>query len=108
MTMCSPVVWARPASHAGSRPTPGGVRSTRAVPPEAPVVLELGRDDLGVAGQLPVVPAARDVPERDRRVLVRERESEGVRRDIAEDGADMRHGRKSTAWESHGRATVSG
>ena len=56
MTTCRPLARARPASHAGSRPTPGSVRSTsrRRRPRGSGQFLE---DDRLVAGQLPVVPA---------------------------------------------------
>ena len=79
-------------SQAGSRPTPGSVRSTSAAPAGRPEACQLLEDDRLVAGQLPVVPAARDVPQRDLGVLVRQGEAEVVRVDRAEDGLDVGHG----------------
>ena len=61
-------------------------------------------------GQLPVVPAAGDLPERDRRVLVRQREPEGRRIDRSENGLDGGAGDGAIAGESttplHGRRPV--
>ena len=54
---------------------------------------ELLEDERLVAGQLPVVPPRRDVPQRDLGVLVREREPEIARIDRTEDRLDVRHGR---------------
>ena len=53
---------------------------------------ELFEDDRLVAGQLPVVPAALDVPQRDLGVFVRERDAELRRIERAEDGLDVGHG----------------
>ena len=47
-------------------------------------------DDRLVAAELPVVPAIGDVPERDRGVLVRQREPESRGVDRTADGLDMR------------------
>ena len=58
---------------------------------------ELVEDHRLVAGQLPVVPARLDVPQRDLRVLVRQGEPEVGRVDRAEDGLDVGHGRRCYA-----------
>ena len=84
---------ARPASHAGSRPTPSSVRSTTVPPPAARKAAELLDDDRLVAAELPVVPAVRDVPERDRGVLVGQDPAELRRVDRPEDGLDATAGR---------------
>ena len=55
------------------------------------VVRELVEDHRLVARELPVVPAVRDVPERDLRVLVGQREPDRRRLDGPEDGHDVRH-----------------
>ena len=72
--MLSPLARARPASHSGSRPdarSPSGPPATAAGRADTRPGFE---DDRLVAGQLPVVPARRDLPQRDLGVLVRERE----------------------------------
>ncbi len=57
----------------------------------AAIRLELAEDQRLVAGELPVIPAVRDVPQGDLGVLVRQREPEVRRVDRAEDGLDMGH-----------------
>ena len=52
---------------------------------------ELLEDQRLVAGQLPVIPAVGDVPERDLGVLVGQGEPERLGLDRAEDGLDVRH-----------------
>src|SRR3954452_13539461 len=56
------------------------------------IASELLDDDGLVAGQLPVVPARLDMPQRDLGVLVRQREPKRVGVDRTEDGLDVRHG----------------
>src|SRR3954447_25905540 len=58
----------------------------------SPIAFELLDDDGLVAGQLPVIPARLDMPQRDLGVLVRQREAEGVGVDRTEDGLDVGHG----------------
>src|SRR6185369_3585576 len=53
---------------------------------------ELGQDDRLVAGQLPVIPPALDVPQGDLGVLVRQGEPERIRLDGTEDSLDVGHG----------------
>jgi len=67
----------------------GDIRERR--PTEIAKPLELGPDDLEVARELPVVPAIGDVPERDGRVLVREREAESSGLDRPEHRLDVWH-----------------
>jgi hypothetical protein len=63
-----------------------------AAPAGRPVAREFLDDHRLVAGQLPVVPARLDVPERDLRMLVRQREPERVGVDRTEDCLDVGHG----------------
>ena len=71
---------------AGQRQVDKGATAGRPEP------CQLVEDDRLVARQLPVVPAVRDVPQRDLGVLVRQGEPEVVRRDRAENGLDVGHG----------------
>jgi len=76
----------RVAAHPGRRHVDEGPAAGRAI------ARELGGDDGLVRRQLPVVPAVRDVPQRDLGVLVRQREPELGRVDRAEDRLDVCHG----------------
>ena len=67
----------RVASDAGQGQVDEGAAAGR------PERRQLGHDERVVRGQLPVVPAIRDVPERDPGVLVRQDEAERFRRDRA-------------------------
>ena len=107
MTTWRPLASARPRSQAGSRPTPGRRQVDEPAPAGLPVPRELVEDDRLVAGQLPVIPATLDVPQRDLGVLVRQGEPERVGLDRAEDGLDVGHGPRcyavATALREAGR-----
>ena len=72
-------------------PDTGERQVDQPAPTGLPEARELGQDHRLVASQLPVVPAALDVPQGDLGVLVRQRETERVRLDGTEDGLDVGH-----------------
>ena len=87
----------RPRATAGSRPDAGRRQVDDRAAARGPEARELLEDQRLVAGQLPVVPAVGDVPQRDLRVLVRQRHPEVGGVDRAEDGLDVGHGQRCYA-----------
>ena len=81
-----------PASHAGSRPDPGQGHVDEGTAARRAEARELLEDDRLVARELPVVPSAGDLPQRDLGVLVGQRHPEVGGIDRAEDGLDVGHG----------------
>ena len=73
-------------------PDAGERQVDQPAPARLPEARELGEDHRLVAGQLPVIPAALDVPQGDLGVLVRQRETERIRLDGTEDRLDVGHG----------------
>ena len=73
-------------------PDAGERQVDQPAPAGLPEARELGEDHRLVAGQLPVIPAALDVPQGDLGVLVRQRETERIRLDGTEDRLDVGHG----------------
>ena len=73
-------------------PDPGQRQVDQGIAAGGTELVELLDDQGLVTGELPVVPAALDVPQRDLGVLVRQGEPELAGIDRTEDGLDARHG----------------
>ena len=93
----------REASRGRARRRPG-CRSTSDPPPAVAEPGELLEDERLVAGELPVVPSVRDVPQRDLRVLVGQGDPEQVGIDRTEDGLDVGHRPRCYALRRPGRS----